>query len=530
MPKRTKLTVRLVASLKAKNADYFVWDSEVIGFGLKVNAGGRRVYVLQYRHQGRSRRYAIGAHGSPWTPETARAEATRLLGSVASDVDVQAEKLEKRLDLTIAELCDHYVEFGLATKKQGSIDAARCDLNNHVKPTLGSRKAASVTRADIEKLLVDVATGATGRTKKSGKKRGLSRVRGGKGAANSVIATLSAAFSYGIANGVRPDNPVTGVAKYTERKLERFLSGEELIRLGEVLMAADAIGVENIYATFAIRLLVMTGCRRNEILTLKRSYLDAPNKCLRLPDSKTGAKIVHIGDSVIALLRSIPEVTGNPYFLPGPGSDGHIVNLQKVWVRVRKAAGLEDVRIHDLRHSFASFGANTGDSLLIIGALLGHRNHKSTERYAHLAAHPVKEAAQRISAEIGSLLGAPVPTEGNAADLTEAAPEDLAPVTSILGEVIRTKWLDTRTASLRCGRSVSTLETYRWMGIGPPFHKIGKRVVYAEHLLDRWSASPAALADPPGQVLPGRRRPDRPKLVKLKGTKASGRKRRLVTS
>lgn len=497
MPKRSKLTLRLVSSLKAKNVDYFVWDSEVIGFGLKVNAGGRRVYVLQYRHEGRSRRYVIGAHGSPWTPETARVEATRLLGSVASDVDVQAEKQEKRLDLTVAELCDLYVERGLATKKQGSIDAARSDFNNHVKPRLGSRKAASIARADVEKLLVDVANGATGRTAKSGKKRGLSRVRGGKGAANSVIATLSAAFSYGIANGVRADNPVTGVAKFAERKLERFLSAEELIRVGEVLKAADTIGVENMYATVAIRLLIMTGCRRNEILTLKRSYLDVANKCLRLPDSKTGAKVVHIGDTVVALLRSVPEVVGNPYFLPGPGGAGHIVNLQKVWVRIRKAARVEDVRIHDLRHSFASFGANTGDSLLVIGALLGHRSHKSTERYAHLAAHPVKAAAQRISGEIGQLLGAAAISEGEAADLTEVPEEDLSPVASILGEVIKAKWLDTQAASARCGLTVSTLQTYRWMGIGPPFHKIGKRVVYSQQLLDRWKASPAAkrLAD-----------------------------------
>lgn len=489
-----KLTLRLIASLKPKKATYFVWDSEVKGFGLKVRSSGHKSYVLQYRLGGRSRRYSIGTHGSPWTPETARDEALRLLGEVVQAIDVQAEKVERRLDLTVAELCDLYITVGLATRKPASVIAARADFDNHVKPLLGARKAAGITRADVEKLLVDVASGATAKRRKGDKKRSLARVRGGKGAANSVVRTLGAAFSFGIGRGVRADNPTVGVKKYRERKLERFLSGEELARLGQVLAASEALGVDGPYAVAAIRLLILTGCRLQEILKLKRCEIDYPNRCLRLPDSKTGAKIVHVGDAVLGLLRSIPAVKGNPFVLPGLGGVGCLVNLQKPWTRIRKAAGLEDVRIHDLRHSFASFGASSGDSLLVIGALLGHRSAQSTERYAHLSAGPVKAAAQRISGEIAQLLGSTIEPADVAADITTVAQATLEPLRSILGDVINTRWLDTRAAAARLGLTKGTLQTYRWMGVGPPFQRIGRRVVYSQDLVDRWKATPAAVA------------------------------------
>ncbi|MGR4863068.1 tyrosine-type recombinase/integrase [Caulobacter sp. LARHSG274] len=496
MRSRTKITLRLIDGLAPEKADYFVWDSQVAGLGLRVRVTGHKSYVLQYRHEGRSRRYAIGQHGSPWTPETARSEAIRLLGSVAGKIDVQAEKIEKRMDLTVAELCDLYLVVGLATRKASSVEAARADIENHIKPILGARKAATLGRADIERLLLDVAAGFTTKTAKTRKKRGLSRVRGGKGAANSAVRTLSAAIGFGVGRGVRADNPAIGVRRFQERRIERFLSPAELVRLGEVLAATEAIGVESPYAIAAIRLLTLTGCRRNEILTLKRSYIDQANSCLRLPDSKTGAKVVQVGAAVLEVLRTIPPVDGNPYVMPGRNGLGHVVDLQAVWERVRKAAGLEDTRLHDLRHSFASFGAVSGDSLLIIGALLGHRSSKTTERYAHLTNQPVKHAAERISGQIAVLLdpGTASKEDGGVIKLLEAEPEEIAPISSILGDIVRTRWLDTRAAAVHLGMTVGTLQTYRWMGVGPPFQKIGRRVVYAAEVLDCWKAVAAEAA------------------------------------
>lgn len=498
MRNRAKITKRLVEAIEPGVADFFVWDTQVMGFGLRVRASGHKSYVLQYRHEGRARRYAIGLHGSPWTAETARAEATRLLGSVVSEIDVQAEKVEKRVELTVAELCDLYVEVGLATKKDSSVEAARSHIENHVKPILGARRAASITRADVERLLLDVAAGFTAKTARTRRKRGLSRVRGGKGAANSVVRTLSAALGFGVARGVRLDNPAVGVPRFQERKIQRFLSSAELARLGEALTAAEAIGVESPYAIAAIRLLSLTGCRRNEILTLKRAYIDYAHKCLRLPDSKTGAKVVHVGVAALVLLKTIPEVPGNPYVLPGRNGEGRLVGLQPAWERIRKATGLEDVRLHDLRHSFASVGASGGDSLLVIGALLGHRSAKTTERYAHLSNHPVRDAANRISEQIAAFLGAATDAEAAAmiTNFSAIDPQEFAPVRTILGDVVRTRWLDTRAAAVHLGMTVGTLQTYRWMGVGPPFQKIGRRVVYAAQALDAWKAiAPQAAED-----------------------------------
>jgi integrase len=488
---RVKLLKSVVDTFTPGDRDLFAWDSEVVGFGLKVTPSGKKTFILQYRFTGRPRRYTIGAYGSPWTVETARTEAKSLLGKVVDGVDPQEEKVGLRRDITVAELCDLYLTEGLATRKASSVASARSDVNNHIKPLFGAKKAALITAGDADRLLLDVAAGKTERKTKTVKKRGLSRVRGGKGAANAAVTTLCAALSFGIRRGVRVDNPARGVRKFPEKKLERFLSPAELARLGEVLAAAEALGVENPFALAAIRLLILSGCRKNEILTLQRHYVDDRNRCLRLPDSKTGAKIVHIGDAVLEVIASVSEVAGNSYLLPGRGGDGHLTDLQSCWERIRSAAGITDVRIHDLRHAFASLGAAGGESLLIIGALLGHRSAKTTHRYAHLADHPMKDAAERISAEVARLMGV---ERGDHASASRNRAQVVAPppgTKGILGEVIDTKWLDTQAAAAYLGHTAGTLHTYRWMGTGPRCRKVGRRMVYALGDLDAWRSERA---------------------------------------
>jgi integrase/predicted DNA-binding transcriptional regulator AlpA len=490
---RVRLTKRLVESAKLGSRDRFIWDSDVTGFGVRIHPGGLRGYFLQYRFAGRTRRFQIGAHGSPWTVETARDRARVLLGQVAGNEDPQEVKLGARKDLTLAELCDLYLAEGLATRKESSVVAARADIENHIKPLLGTKRANLVTRQDVDQLLAAVAAGRTGRIAKTGKKRGLSRVRGGKGAANSSVVTLSAAMGFAVSRGVRHDNPAFRVRRFPEKKLERFLSPAEIARLGEALAAAEAIGVEPPQAIAAIRLLILTGCRKNEILTLQRAHVDTHHRCLRLADSKTGHRIVHVGLPVLKVIQDIPEVPGNPYVLVGNWDVGHFVNLQRPWDRIREAAGLEDVRLHDLRHAFASLGAASGDSLLVIGALLGHRSAKTTDRYAHLAEHPVKEAANRISAEMARLLGQDLESGGSApvAGELDAHPDafEVRRARSLLGKVTNTRWLPTGAAAAYLGLSVPTLHTYRWSGVGPASHKVGRRVVYAQQDLDAWMAA-----------------------------------------
>jgi integrase len=492
--KRQRLSRRLVEGLDRGPKDRFLWDSEVVGFGVRVRPGGHRGYILQYRFAGRARRYQIGAHGTPWTVETARDRARVLVGQIAGGEDPLDVKIASRHELTIAQLCDLYLAEGLATRKPTSVAAARSDIENHIKPLLGTKRASLVLRQDIDHLLAAVAAGKTRRTTKT-EKKGLSRVRGGKGAANSSVQTLSAALGFAVARGIRPDNPAFRVRRFPEKKLERFLSPAEIARLGEALAAAEAVGVMPRQAIAAIRLLVLTGCRKNEILTLKAAYVDRHHRCLRLPDSKTGHKIVHIGTPALKVIDAVcPDGANTEYVLPGEWGAGHFVNLQRPWERIRAAAGLDDVRIHDLRHAFASLGAATGDSLLVIGALLGHRSAKTTHRYAHLAEHPVKDAADRISTEMSRLLGddLPAPGPGAAAPSLKADAGETARAASLLGRISQTRWLPTAAAAAYVGLSVPTLHTYRWGGVGPVSHKVGKRVVYAQQDLDTWMTARTA--------------------------------------
>lgn len=483
----SRLTKRVVdATHKHPEHDVFAWDSELKGFGLRVKPTGVKTYLIQYRNADeRTRRLVLGKHGA-LTPEQARQIAMQKLAAAAKGEDPSADRHAARSALTIADLCDLYLSEGLATRKPSSIASARANIENHIKPLLGTKRANALTPGDVDKLLLDVAAGKSARRAKTAKKRGLSRVRGGKGAANSTITTLCAALSFGVRRGVRADNPALGVRKFPEKKLERFLSPAELARLGETLAAAQALGVESPFALAAIRLLVLTGCRKNEILTLKRSYIDAHNRCLRLPDSKTGAKIIHIGDAALDVIAAIPTVAGNDHLLPGRGEVSHITDLQSAWERIRSAAGLCDVRIHDLRHAFASLGAAGGDSLLIIGSLLGHKSAKTTHRYAHLADHPMKDAADRISAEVARLMGVERASESSAsrrrAQVVQAPPG----TRGVLGDVIDTQWLDTQAAATYLGHTVKTLYTYRWMGTGPRCRKVGRRMVYALGDLDAW--------------------------------------------
>ncbi len=224
--------------------------------------------------------------------------------------------------------------------------------------------------------------------------------------ANRSLAVLSKMMNLAEQWGLRPDgtNPTRHVRKYRETKRERYLSTEELSRLGGTLTEAQAAETESPFALAAIALLVLTGARLTEILTLRWAEVDLDRQVLRLPDSKTGAKTIYLNDAATSLLRRMPRLSGNPYVIAGGKKGAHLVNLQKAWRRIRAGADLNDVRIHDLRHSFASVAAGAGLSLPVIGKLLGHTQPVTTARYAHLAADPVRAASNLIGDEIVSAM------------------------------------------------------------------------------------------------------------------------------
>ncbi len=393
---RGKITKRSVDALKpTDSAEAVLWDTELKGFGVRVQRGGAKSYILHYRAgRGRGaplRKLTIGRHGSPWTPDNARGEARRLLGMVEGGADPAADKIARKEAPTIAELAERFLaEHADAKRKASTALEYRRLLDKIILPALGKRKVADISRHDVTRL-----------------HHGL---RDGPYQANRVIAIISKMFNLAERWGLRSDgsNPCRHVEKFYERKRERMLSPAELARLGDALTAYGG----SPYAVAAVKLLVFTGARLGEVLGLKWEWIDFERGEARLPDSKSGAKTLHLPPPALAVLAELPRLDGNPHVIVGKREGAALVNLEKPWRAIRAAAGLDDVRLHDLRHAFASVAASSGMGLPIIGKLLGHAQAATTHRYAHLASDPLKSAAAEVAGKIAAAM-AGGPGEGD---------------------------------------------------------------------------------------------------------------------
>jgi len=380
-----RLSKRVADTSIPTDKDYFVWDSELKGFALRVWPTGRKVYLIQYRDTGgRTRRKGLGRHGVV-TAEEARAEARSHLAAVARGANPSEETKRKRVAPTVEQLCERFLkEYVPAHCRASTEKEYRRNVELFIIPRMGKMKAADVERSDIADLH--------------------HAHRDIPYQANRTLGVLSVMFNQAEIWGYRPEgsNPCRHVKKFEEKKRQRFLSPEELGRLGQTLNALEASGTESQPAINAIRLLILTGCRLGEIQTLKWEYVQGNR--LRLPDSKTGAKDVYLGPAALEVLAGIERFSDNPYVCTGKLKGAHLTDMQRPWRRIRKAAALEDVRIHDLRHSFASSAVSMGESLPMIGKLLGHTQVQTTARYAHLADDPVQGAADRVSSELARLI------------------------------------------------------------------------------------------------------------------------------
>ena len=409
-----KLTKRAMDALEPRAGSYVMYDTELTGFGVRVMPTGFKSWIVEYRPGDGGRRIAkkrmtLGSTATV-TAEQARRKAREILAAARLGFDPSGEREKNRGTPTFKEFAERYLKEEAALKlKPRTVANYRIYIEKHAQPFLGALQLNAIAKADIARLHRSI-----GKTKPA--------------TANRVVEALSSVFRYAQTAGEVDDgfNPTRGISHFKEKTRERFLSMDEFKRLGAALRLAETEGLpwdkdeikagskhlakeENQriffspYVTAAIRLLLFTGCRMREILHLKWDEIDFERGLLILPDSKTGRRVVILNSPALDVLQSLERL--GDYVIVGEKPDQPRADLNRPWRRIRKHAGLDGLRIHDLRHSFASVGACGGMGLPIVGKLLGHTQAQTTARYAHLDNDPLKRASEQIAGTIAEALG-----------------------------------------------------------------------------------------------------------------------------
>ncbi len=382
MPKRAELTInkRTVDSLKAGGKEKLFWDREVPGFGVRVYPSGSKIYVAQARSRDGIRRVTLGRHGD-LTPDGARRKAVAAIDRIKQGEDRGAPPPDPVL--TVADLAERYMEAHVGVSCNAHTQGIyRGSLDNHILPALGTKAVSQVGRADAEALHYGL--------------------RETPRAANRALMVLSKMFSLAEAWGLAPPvgNPCRYVIRYKEGMRERFLDEEEYLRVGSALRELEARGPLQARGAAALRLLMLTGCRVGEVLNLRWDDVDRKAGELRIRDAKTGARMVVLTPAALRALTEMRRVPRSRWVFPGREPKRRLSTLTPYWHFVRERAGVEDVKIHDLRHTFASRALALGEGLTMIGRLLGHTDVGSTVRYAHLARDAEKVAVARVGDSI----------------------------------------------------------------------------------------------------------------------------------
>ena len=382
---RRSISRRTVEALKVEKDTVF-WDSEQPGFGVRVYPSGAKHYVAQTRARGSAKRLTVGRHGVI-TPEEGRRRAALIIARIKAGEEPVPEPLAaKRADEpTVAGLAARYLrEYAEERCKPGTVRAYRQRAEKRIVPALGKLPIGRVRREDVRELHY--------------------AMRATPAMANRTLDLLSRMFNMAESWGLLPEgsNPCRGQVKYRERPRERFLTAAEFRRLGRALDEAEGDGAVPAHAAAAMRLLMLTGCRKNEILTLRWEEVDLEALELHLPDTKTGARTVPLSPEAARVLAGIPRAGGNPWVIRGRKQGERLCFIDRHWCLVRERADLKDVRLHDCRHSFASRALALGESLPVIGKLLGHAHVETTARYAHLARDSMHEAAARVAGSIAA--------------------------------------------------------------------------------------------------------------------------------
>jgi integrase len=383
-----RLTQAFVDCQAADGRDRIIFDSQLPGLGLRITPTGAKIFVAQARISGRKRRITIG-YADTTSLAKARADALQTLAAMRGGVDPTADR-KARLraaaagSVTIGELSERWMaEFVIPKLKPRTVSDYKQLLALHILPALGNLTVAEIDREHVERRHLDM---------KNTPRR-----------ANYTVATMKALLGFAVRRGLRPNNPASGIQPYRENKRERFLTEAEIAAAADAITVAEGDGVIGPFAAAGLRLALFTGARSGEITAFKWDYVDWERRLIRLPDSKNNEpRTIHLSDAAIEVLRNTPHV--GPFVVAGTKHAEPYKSLSHAWGRARKYAGLNDVRLHDLRHSYASLAAGRGVSLHMIGKILGHRDPATTQRYAHLA----RDAVQMVNDELGAAMQAAI--------------------------------------------------------------------------------------------------------------------------
>lgn len=395
-----------------------VWDSVQKGLGVRISPKGAMTYVVKVRlGRGRfaaQRLVSLGRVGQ-LNIKQVRIEARSVLARALTKSQPEPRpSVDFKDAVTIAKLCDMWLEKAAhrrrgrgplagTLRKPEHVENDKGRIEAHIKPLIGKVRVRELNRSIIESYRDAVSRGDTRLTKKGQRKRGVTRVRGGEGTANRSLSLLSTIMSFAVREEIIDRNPVFGIERSPGNMRERFLSPEEFARLGEVITKAEAQGAHP-YGIAIIRLLALSGARKSEITNLTWSAVDLRTGFLRLPRSKTGPRLILITAAMRAIIDKIKPVKGTDLVFPNEDKTAPFDGVRKMWVGIRGAAGFPEVRLHDLRHSAASFALMSGVGLEVIGKLLGHSDVKTTRRYAHLADFVVRAAAEQTADQIADLM------------------------------------------------------------------------------------------------------------------------------
>ncbi len=377
-----KLTKKLVESSLPREKDYVIWDDEIKGFGCRIYASGYKTYVFFYTSP-TTKVYTylkIGVHGN-YTVDLARDKAKKWCADIAKDIDPKAIKKAKEVaeqkSVIFEKFWQVFTEKYIKQNHKPSTinrDASRIKL--YILPFFGKKPIVEIERRDVLEFKDSLSNGTS----------------------TKCLRLLTTAFNQAELWEYIPlnTNPCRSIPKHPDKKMENYLTDEQLKKLEKTLLEREIAGIVSPYTISALRLIIYTGCRKGEILSLQWEEIDLTHNCLRLKDSKTGKRVIPLNDIAKGIILNIEKQANNPYVFCGDKPGTHLVAIQKTWERIRKQAGLPDIRIHDLRHSFASFAINNGVDLIELKGLLGHASVKTTERYIHLTNKKLLDATNRV--------------------------------------------------------------------------------------------------------------------------------------